>query len=117
MAHTQESAASFLNSNSDHSDVSDIDGDNNLPDFVKCDVAKIDDSLHEENDPIKMRNSRTRSQNVKRNPPSLPTPKSKKPKTEDGIKGFTIDADNRYHCLDCGKKFKQKASYNQHQRL
>lgn len=43
--------------------------------------------------------------------------KSEKPKNKNEIKGFSIDAENRYHCLDCGKKFKQKASYNQHQRL
>lgn len=33
------------------------------------------------------------------------------------LKGFTIDGDNRFHCLDCGKSFKQKATYTQHQRL
>lgn len=33
------------------------------------------------------------------------------------IKGFVIDEDNRHQCLDCGKKFIQKASYVQHSRL
>lgn len=38
-------------------------------------------------------------------------------KSSEEIKGFVVDAENRYHCLDCGKKFARKHSYMQHSRL
>ncbi|XP_055301263.1 zinc finger protein OZF-like [Sitodiplosis mosellana] len=33
------------------------------------------------------------------------------------IKGFIVDEENRFHCLDCGRKFARKCSYIQHSRL
>lgn len=88
--------------------MSDIDESNKLPAFVKCDSVKMDDSP--ESNPIGMRNGRRRPRNVKQKP------KSENPGNESEMRS-TVDVENRYHCLDCGKKFNQKSAYNQHQRL
>lgn len=85
------------------------DGDPKLSDFVKCDAENLDDSI--ENCPIGMQNGRLRPRNDKRKS------ESENPQKNGKIKGFVVDSDNRYHCLDCGKTFKQKTTYNQHQRL
>lgn len=90
--------------------MSDIDGNNRMPDFVKCDAIKVDDSA-ETNSIETQQSGRSHTRRVKQ------TVKSERPTNKNGINGFLIDAENRYHCLDCGKRFKQKASYNQHQRL
>lgn len=42
-------------------------------------------------------------------------PTIKKPGQQ--IKGFIVDDENQYECLDCGRKFARKCSYNQHSRL
>lgn len=52
-----------------------------------------------------------------KNAKEKPEPEKPTNQIENESKGFAIDTDNRYHCLDCGKKFKLKYAYNQHQRL
>lgn len=44
-------------------------------------------------------------------------PESTQTKNPIEIKGFVIDEQNQYHCLDCGKVFKLRSSYIQHKRL
>lgn len=44
-------------------------------------------------------------------------PESTRTKNPIEIKGFVIDEQNQYHCLDCGKVFKLRSSYIQHKRL
>lgn len=43
--------------------------------------------------------------------------KSTQTKNPVELKGFMIDEQNQYHCLDCGKVFKLRSSYIQHKRL
>lgn len=83
--------------------MSDIDGNNRLLDFVKCEPEFI---------PTEPQNGRLRARRAKQN-----VKKIEKPEKNKEIKGCKIDAENRYHCLECGKIFKQKTLFNQHQRL
>lgn len=99
----QESAASFFNSNTDHSDASDMDESNRLPDFIQCDTIRMDESP-EINEPIETKTARHKV-------------KPKKPNHRTETKGLKKDTEKGYHCLDCGRKYKQKSGYNEHRRL
>lgn len=108
----QQTAASFFSGKSDSSDenhLSNSGEDRPLSDFVRCDTEK----MHvppQLNSIAPQQNQHYSLTNAKRT--------AEPPNNANEIKGFTIDGDtNRYHCLDCGKNFKQKYSYNQHQRL
>lgn len=97
----QENYDTFIDTNVYSSDSKDYDDeeDNKQISEIKREIEEQKKQIEKQSDTKRT----TRRSNVS--------------KSTQEIQGFVVDAENRFQCLDCGKKFTKLCTYTQHSRL